>query len=247
MPFPVTVDLLAMARALESRGGKRDLSDSLRAAWRAQSCLADLRNASEVCEVFDQLPPGAIGPGGIGPGGITHIKSALLTSAILLYVRATATGGSKTERGSIQLDLKKLNLEQRNDHKTLINIRNGAIGHVEAGATIGGDLWHADYLFAKEASKSAWRIASGSTSIGFNVDTLAALKRQLPVALEAVGAKCRRRLDHIHKTLDAAKVSRSTMLRYSVDPIDYFGSVESARMMLSGNPGDEMSQWMPLR
>src|SRR3546814_14909920 len=69
-------------------------------------------------------------------------------TAILLYARATATSGSKSERGSVQLDASKLSPEQQADHDMIIRLRNGAIGHVEQGARIEGDLWHRDFLFA---------------------------------------------------------------------------------------------------
>lgn len=52
--LPVTIDLLALAEALERRGSKRKLTGALRNAWRAQSCVADLRQAEGICETLDQ-------------------------------------------------------------------------------------------------------------------------------------------------------------------------------------------------
>src|SRR3546814_11200986 len=72
-------------------------------------------------------------------------------TAILLYARATATSGSKSERGSVQLDASKLLPEQQADHDMIIRLRNGVIGHVAQGARIAGDLWHRDSYARREA------------------------------------------------------------------------------------------------
>ena len=241
--LPDTIDLMAMAAALEARGGKRRLSGALRNAWRSQSCLADLRQAQDICGVLDQLTAGPL----FIESTLTQIQGSLLASAILLYARATHTSGSGNERGAITLDDKKLSAEQRQDHRALIKIRNTALGHVESRAAIEGDMWHVDYLFAKRVSPDTWSFASASASIGFNIDAFAMLKRQLPISADTVAAKARERLDDINKVLKEANPSDAAMMRYAVDPVAWFGSVESARMMLDGAPGVEKTSWLPFR
>lgn len=167
-------------------------------------------------------------------------------SAILLYVRATSTGGSKNERGSIQLDLKKLTTKQKEDHNTLIRLRNSAVGHVETGTNIAGDFWHRDFLFAKGLGPGNWEIASASTSIGFHFATMDILKRQLPIATELVTARCQQRLGDAISALRDARPSDAMMLRYEVNPIEWFGSAEAALMALKARPGEELSAWLPL-
>lgn len=243
MPLPVTINLMALAEELEFRGGKRKLTGALKSAWRAQSCLADLYQVRDICTVIDSLKLSAAP---LDQVALVHSQSALMTTAILLYARATSTGGTQKERGSIQLDLNKLTPQQRDDHKALIKIRNSALGHVETSANIGGDLWHVDYLFAKLVGPGRWGIASASTSIGLNYETIEMLKRQLPVAIEAIRAKSQQRLDDVQAVLQEVNPSSATMMRHQVDPIDWFGSLESARTMLSGQPGEESSSWIPL-
>ncbi|HEX8240502.1 MAG TPA: hypothetical protein VF574_12250 [Allosphingosinicella sp.] len=240
----VTIDLLALAAALERRGGKRKLAGALRNAWRAQSCVADLRQAEVICETLDQLTDGLPT---FGLPLLLNIQSCLLSTAILLYARATSTGGSQGERGSVQLPPSKLTPRQREDHKTLVGIRNGALGHVQTDASLAGDFWHRDYLFAKRVQPGTWGVASGSTSIGLHFEAMAILRRQLPVALGIIAARSRERIDEAMQALDETHPSEATMLRHQVDPVTWFGSVETAQTMLAGGPGDESSTWLPLR
>lgn len=243
LPFPVTVDLLKLAASLEVRGGNRRLAAALRNAWRAQSCVADLGQAQSACDALETLssqPP-------FHGATLWQLQTGLLTSGVLLYTRATSTGGSRKERGSIQLELGKLTAEQRTDHQTLIQLRNSVLGHVELGARVAGDFWHRDFLFAKAVGVDDWQIASASTAIGFQAEVARALKRQLPVAADLVSARCRKQLDHAIVLLREAKLSDAAMRRHAVDPVDWFGSVETALVALSGGPGEEVHAWLPLR
>lgn len=242
--LPVTIDLLGLAGALELRGGKRKLAGALRSAWRAQSCVADLRQSESICATLDQLT--AVSPS-FGTPSLLNIQSALLSTAILLYARATSTSGSRAERGSIQLDVSKLTPSQREDHKTLVAIRNGAIGHVQTDTSIAGDFWHRDFLFAKRVQPQAWGVASGSASIGLHFEATAILRRQLPVALGIIAAKSRERIDQAMQALEETHPGEATMLRHQVDPVVWFGSLETAQAILAGGPGHESSTWLPLR
>lgn len=241
MSLPVTINLMALAAELEAKGGKRKLRNALKSAWRAQSCLADLNQVQDICVEIDRLKLQTFS---IGQTALVHMQGALMTTAILLYARATATGGSGRERGSIQL--KNLTPEQQADHRVLIKIRNSALGHVETSTDIAGDFWHVDYLFAKQAGPGLWGFASASTSIGLNYDAVAALKRQLPVAITAIRERCRERLEDVQTAMSEAKPTELTMLRHQVDPVAWFGSLETARRMLAGAPGEESSCWIPL-
>ena len=242
--LPVTVDLLKLASSIEARGGSKKLAGTFRMAWRAQSCVADLRQAQAACDVLDKLPPLA---STLDPATLLSMQSALFASAVTLYARATATGGSPRERGSIQLETAKLTAQQQQDHDTLIRLRNSALGHVESGATIAGDFWHRDFLFAKAVAPGNWQIACASTSIGFHFEAAEMLKRQLPIATQLVLMRCRERIEAAMAALRELNPTSSSLSRYQVDPITWFGSVETARMALEGEPGDELSSWGPLR
>ena len=126
LPIPVTVDLQKLPASLEVRGGNRRLATALRNAWRAQSCVADLGQAQSACDALDTSSSQTA----FDDATLWQLQTGLLTSGVLLYARATSTGGSRKERGSIQLELGKLTAEQRTDHQTLIRLRNSVLGHV---------------------------------------------------------------------------------------------------------------------
>jgi hypothetical protein len=240
--FPITVDLMGLANQLIATGGKRSVVGVLTNAWRAQSCVADLRQAEEMRAQINRLPGT-----GAGFSEVANLQTGLMTSAVILYARATHTSGSKRERGSIQLDIKKMTPQQQTDHRALIRIRNGAVAHVEANEQIAGDHWHANYLFAKRVREGTWAYASGSTSIGINFDVVRILERQIPVATQMLRAICQKRLDDVELALREARISEATILRHQVDPLEWFGSPEVAQLMLRGRPGEESSLWLPLR
>jgi hypothetical protein len=244
VPLPVTVDLMKLAASLEARGGNRKLAGALRNAWRAQSCVADLGQAQSACDALDALESADVS---FDPATLWQLQTGLLTSGVLLYARATSTGGSRKERGSIQLDTGKLTHEQRAEHHMLVRLRNSALGHVELGAEVAGDFWHRDFLFAKAVDVDDWQVASASLAIGFQVEAARALKRQVPIAAELVAARCRQRLAVALQLLREAKPSDAAMRQHAVDPVDWFGSVEAALLALSGAPGEETSAWLPLR
>ena len=245
VPLPVTVDLMKLAASLEARGISRSLAGSLRTAWRAQSCLADLRHAQGACDSFDALSHLAGTP---DAPTLFHLRSGVLASAVLLYTRATSTSsGKKTERGAVQLDASKLTTDQRADHDAIVRVRNGALGHVESGSKIVGDYWHRDFVFAKQMADGNWNVAAASTSIGVHDATLAALRRVLPVAVAQLEEKCRKRLEGAMQIIRDLDLKSEDLLRYQVNPVEWFGSIEAALMALSGKPGEEYGGWMPLR
>lgn len=244
VPLPITVNLMTLASSLEARGISRKMAGALRTAWRAQSCFADLCQAQGACDALDALAPTAAA---LEPGTLLHIQTGVLATAILLYARATTTSSSKrSERGSVQLDLAKLTPQQLDDHNTLVRVRNGALGHVESGAKIGRDYWHRDFLFAKRSGLDNWEVASASTSIGFHIEIFETLKRQLPIASEQLEAKCRERIEGAMVAIRELKLRDADLLRYQVDPVQWFGSFEAAWMALKTGSGESASGWTPL-
>ena len=243
LELPQTIDLMKLASALE-RDGNRRVGRTLRSARRAQSCVADLQQSQGLCDALDNFETLS---STLDPEALWQVRSGLLASAIMLYVRATSTSGSPKERGSIQLDAKKLTREQREDHEILIRLRNSAVGHVETSAKIGGDFWHGDFLFAKAVDSSGWQLASASTNIGFLFDTFERLTRQLPVATNLIGEKASEWLKTAVEALDSVKPNEETLKRFEVDPLKYFGSLEVAILALSGKAGEHGSAWLPVR
>jgi hypothetical protein len=244
MGLPETVDLIKLAASLELKGASRKLTGVLRTAWRTQSCLADMRQAQGMCDAIERLS--AI-ENSIGHEAHQHLRGGAMMTAILLYARATTTSSGKpNERGAVALDAGKLTAQQREDHDTIIRLRNSALGHVERGARIAGDYWHRDFLFAKRAGTDNWEVASASTSIGFHDVAFEALKRQVPVATAQLEAKCRERLGGATEAIRQLNLENADLERYRVDPIQWFGGYETARMALNTGQGEEGGGWLPL-
>lgn len=244
LPLPVTVDLMKLGSSLEAQGKGRRLAGALRTAWRAQSCLADLRQAQGICNEIDTVSQFV---DTLAPSTLFHVRSGMLATAVLLYARATTSSSSKkNERGAIQLDTAKLSVHQLEDHEALVRVRNGAIGHVEGGARIVGDYWHRDFLFAKRAGLNNWDVSAASLCIGFHNATFEILKRQLPVAAGQVEARSHERIQGAMQVIRDLKLGDADLLRHQVDPVKWFGSIHAALMALGGKAGEETSGWTPL-
>ena len=96
LTLPVTVNLMKLATSIEVKGGDKRISSALRQAWRAQSCSADLEQPQGASDALAQVTKAA---DGIDPLALLHVQSGLLTTAILLYARATAPAGRRVNAG----------------------------------------------------------------------------------------------------------------------------------------------------
>ncbi len=236
--LPVAIDLMALAEALDAQEGQTKLVEALKSAWRAQSCLGDLSQAQEICDMLEKLRANS---GGIDPNIRSQSEMALLMAAVLNYVRATHTSGGQNERGSIQLG--KLTGQQRNDHDILVAIRNGAFGHVLPSEVIDGELWHSQLLLGRQNADHSWSVASATKRLTFHRATLDRLKRQIPVALAAVKVASQKRLDAVARLINDAGPSEQDMLAHAIDPVAIFGSEERASFILGGLPGASLAVW----
>jgi len=242
--LPVTVDLMKVATSLRDKVARRKLVGCIRTAWTTQSCLADLRQAAGACDAIDALSTTSSTLDGYVR---THLQSATLASAIIMYVRATTSGGKRSgERGSVQIDPAKLTKRQQEDHGTLVRIRNSALGHVEVNADIAGDYWHRDLVFAKRSGAANWEVASSSHAIGFHKPAFEILKRQVPVAIEHLKEKCRQRIAGVIEMINELKLCDADLMTHQVNPIEWFGSARAAVIALGTKPGEEASGWTPL-
>lgn len=114
MKCPPFVDLLELSRSVNLLDRRKKLNYIILQAWRAEACLGDLLQAKDCTEILRAKVDKKIEK--FGSVDQTIVK-ALLTSAVGLYARATSTSGKAEERGSIQLDRKKLSIEQNEDHE----------------------------------------------------------------------------------------------------------------------------------
>lgn len=102
----------------------------------------------------------------------------------------------------------------------IVRLRNGAIGHVEQGARIAGDLWHRDFLFAKGRGAGNWESSSASLSIGFHLEVSETLRRQLPVGVDrySVEGNLRGGARYLRQQLDTFGQHHLALAAYNAGP-----------------------------
>ncbi|MGQ0279056.1 hypothetical protein ACT17R_10435 [Sphingopyxis sp. Q841] len=240
--IPAIVDLEALASKLHKRSGNKKVYGTVQKALLTQACLSDLRLAEALVSQLGEI--------GISTNEAEFAvkslsRTALMTTATILYARATATGSGNGERGSVKLS--NLNAQEKIDHELLVDIRNGAIAHVRRGENLGDDIWHRNFVFAKQVGDGKWQPAAGSLSIAAHDATIEALRRQIPVAIKLMMAKCQERLEDVQKAFLESDLRREDFREHEVDPTKWFGSMAATERMLIGGPGYEGSTWMPLR
>lgn len=239
---PDIANIEPLAKRVSHGPARKRLVGSIQKALLTQACLSDLRMADALVGQLVQIGNASDQSEFASK---SMFRTAFMTSAIIFYARATATGSGKGERGSVQLS--KLTDQQQNDHTLIIKTRNNAIAHVKMGTQIGSDNWHSHFVFAKEYEPKKWTLAAGSLSIAAHDATIAALSRQIPVAIDMMKARVRERLGDVQEAIEAAGIAASDLQQHVVDPVKWFGSVEAANSMLVGGPGFEGNSWMPLK
>ena len=241
MTFPPFTNLTALIGSLEKLGKYGELRKTLVQAWRAQSCLADMKQSQDCYDVLQGIlkrPRSADTP------ELLTTERALLVTAIMLYARATSTSGQRGERGSIQLERGKLSPEQWKDHQALLDVRNQAFAHVYTSQVVGGYQWHREIVFAIETPSGAWKPASASNQTSYHKGTVESLGRMLPIAKRLVKEKFQKRLAAVSQKINEASVPRELFVACQFDPVAAFGTDEAVRGVLAGGQAGEASFWV---
>lgn len=241
MSIPPFVNLSSLAAELERSAKDNKLRMALKQAWRAQSCLGDLTQAKDCCSLLRSM----VGrPRKADTAELLTVERALLTTAVVLYARATSTSGQKGERGSIQLERGKLTKEQWEDHQSLLEVRNQALAHVYSSQEVGSYLWHRELFFAVEVKAGCWKTASATNQIGFHAATLDRLERMLPIASGIIMERFQKRMSAISARINEGDVPQSLMLAHQFDPVKAFGSEEAIRTLLASTSQKEVAFWV---
>lgn len=231
--LPPFADLVGLATTLKKTGKQGNLQKILESAWRAESCLGDLKQSSDCCAALRLSL--TTKSEDVSPQQHT-IDRALMTTAMLLYARATSTSSAKEgERGAIQLERGRLTKEQWADHEALLGVRNKGIAHVNRTHSVDERVWHKDIFFAVRYPSGAWRPASTSNETSFHLPTLERLERMLPVATEIINSQFNRRMKAVSTGLAAANLPERAFLDHLFDPVAAFGSVAAVRRLLEAS------------
>lgn len=240
MQFPMFTDLGSLAEDLARRGANPKVRAAIMMAWRAQSCLGDLRQAEESVRVLRAI---TAQPRQSGDPEPMIIERALMSASIMHYARATSTSGQKDERGSIQLERNRLTPEEWEDHSKIIDVRNQALAHVYSGRTAGDHTWHRDIFFAVETPNGTWAAASASNQTSYHEATLRRLERMLPIAIREVKAKFQKRIAAVSTMLNG-EIEIAHFRKHAFDPLAVFGSEETVRAIIEGRQFGETSIWV---
>lgn len=194
-------------------------------AWRAQSCLGDLRQVEYCCAALRKLRPEGKSPKDADGHAI---EKSLLTTAILMYVRATHTAANGADRGAITLERGQLTKAQWDDHQALIQLRNQSVAHVNPEHISGDRAWHKVLLFAIRARPGVWQPVSASNETSFHLDTFGRLERMLPVAQSLVLVQFNKRMKNVTAMLNDASLSDGMLAQTAFNPVEAFGSISAA-------------------
>lgn len=238
--LPTFIDLLALANSLKRNGRHGTLKKMLIQAWRAQSCLGDLTQARYCCDKLLGLRPEATGPRNPADHAI---EKSLLTTAVLLYARATHTSGKGEERGSITLQRGQLTPKQWTDHQELIELRNQVVAHVNPEHSTDERVWHKRLLFAVRHSSGRWRMASASNETSFHLGTFRRLQSMLPVAHDIVLTQFNRRISAANAQINQLELSDTFFSEMVFDPVEEFGSFAAVQRVLAGSGEQTDSFW----
>jgi hypothetical protein len=237
--FPTFTNLGALAEELASRGNVK-LRAIMTQAWRAQSCLGDLRQATDCADALRTM---------LGRSDeqdtpvLLTVERSLLANGVMLYARATSTNGDKGERGSIQLSEKKLSPEEWTDHNALLDVRNQAMAHVYRFRKLNDHDWHRSVFFAVSAGDGRWKPASASNQTSFHAETFSKLDRMLPVAVREIRLKFHERMEAVTNLVNS-HVKAASLLKHQFDPCSVFGGEDAVSALLAGQAEGDASFWV---
>ncbi len=139
------LDVAGLAAELEGVAAYTIVLRRLRAAKSAQSCVSDLRLAQDQVEALEHS---------LNVGGSTDvtrrrsIETALSTTGVLLYVRATDDDGRGGGRGSIKVTA-NLSDEAKAAHARLVKLRHTAIAHIDDEKAPPEYAWRETLIFGR--------------------------------------------------------------------------------------------------
>lgn len=244
MEIPQAINLGEVAKKLAGRSRFKRLERSIISAGIAQSCSSDLR---ECGDCIDAINDTLASPRGVGTVRRDTILSALLTKATLLYGRATVTGSSGGERGSVAIHDALVTDEAKQDHQILKAVRNRAVAHVHNGEQIGDLNWHRSAVLVVKREQG-WTPAAANHRVQFDDALVSVLRRQQPIALTLVVSIANARLVAVAEAMKLLSDEHfqelgSELNACSFDAVAFFGSVEEAYKSLATTEQSASSQF----
>lgn len=190
------LDVRALASDLHQRGGYQNVIRLLDQTVAAQSCHADLNLAKDQLSALQHLTQFG------GPSDHLFrrtIESALMSQAVLLYVRAVYDSGHVSERKSLNVRTKISN-DARLAHDRLIIARKRVIAHIDGlGTSTDYDL-RETVMFGCEVA-NGWRIGATTRQSTSSTKVMADLDLCINETLPIAKQEFQKRLAHFQETI----------------------------------------------
>lgn len=226
------LDVAGLAAELEGDAAYAIVLRKLRAARSAQSCVSDLRLAQDHVEALEHS---------LNVEGTTDvtrrrsIETALSTTGVLLYVRATDDDGRGGGRGSIKVTA-KLSADAKEAHARLVKLRHTAIAHIDDEKAPPEYAWRETLIFGRW--REGWNLGVTTRQTTSNQRVLDDLKLCLSEAEPLLRAKAVKRINELTTAL--AVVPAEVFDRHTVEPGSFFnGDALAAALLNSGEPGSD--------
>lgn len=232
------IDLTKLARTLAAQRRHADLVWAITKVAAVGSTREDLRGGATslrlIQEIVDRSSSGA---GPFPPGHEeTTITGALFTEAVILYARATTTGGDRPKL----LGEAKLTSDQRAVHEEAVGLRNAAVAHFGRGESLpDGPLVReavvVSLFWSEEGSKT--QIGVYTTRAQHKVAFAARLVALIEVRLEQLADRQQSLFEEADRALDEALRSdpalRQILRDHEFDVDAFCASPETAAALRS--------------
>jgi hypothetical protein len=190
-----TFNLSALADRLLAEGRKTDFAMKIRAAVDAHSIKADLTLAGEACTTLAFL---ADQPQAMPANMKDTAQAALLSYAILLYVRATKSNSEARRTYDLR---SKLSAEEKQVHAELCDLRDKAVAHFGTGGSYVGN-WTVEVAIADVVGDGV-RPAVASRRLVLDRTLLRRARFQISRALEIMGNEHGKRMNVLTDAFEA--------------------------------------------
>jgi hypothetical protein len=165
------------------------------------------------------------------------LEDTTLTTALVLYVRATRGGTKQSgDRGSVKID-HRLTPQQRQTHAKLVDLRNGAIAHVRRGSEYAGTAWNEDLVLAIE-DKAGFEIKAVSRTVINHDEVWRDVGNLAPVAYNIMVENLWAQRTEIEQAVETNAVLRNELRKHGVDPTAFFKNEDTARYFLNRRAGN---------
>lgn len=170
-------------KAIDLVAASADMSDKNKRLAKIIVQARDAHSAhTDLASAFDMITalPEATEAAGLGSKWANHAVSALITSAIVLYARATKSNSK--HRATLDL-LSVFTDDEKEAHEWICNLRNNVLAHYGPGETFNGAAWHEEKVLLPLDRPTDARVLMASRRVAESPEVTAKVKKQIHRAM----------------------------------------------------------------